>query len=126
MSLAPMTSLEEEHRRMSLKPPITLAPVQETQGRKMTLKNADLVRAFGNNVIKPQKSGTNKFDPKARRMSRALPTMRRDFFINRKNQSGDTPETPEPEEILDDEVLFSRLQKTFIAAEEDGKTDFLL
>lgn len=30
-------------------------------------------------------------------------------------------DTPEPEEVLDDEVLFSRLQNFFIAADEDGR-----
>ncbi|XP_045212836.2 WD repeat-containing protein on Y chromosome-like [Mercenaria mercenaria] len=111
MSLTPMNAMEEEHRRMSLKQP--LAPVQET--KRMSLKPTAME---GRGAAK---SVSQKLDSKKRRTSRAM-AMRRDFLINRRNTGGDLPETPDPEEILDAEVLFSRLQKMFIAAEEDDRT----
>lgn len=43
----------------------------------------------------------------------------------RRNTDEKMQETPEPEEVLDDEVLFARLQKIFEAAEEEGNVDFI-
>lgn len=100
-------ALEEEARRMSLHP--QLAPVQETLKPPTGMEG----RA---------KSRAKKTDTKAGRATKAF-VMRRDFMLSRRNTSYENePDTPEPEEIsgLDDEVLFSRLQRIFIAAEEDG------
>lgn len=108
-SVAPLTPLEEEARRMSLHP--QLAPVQEN--RHVSLKPPTGMEGR-------VKVGAQKTDAKARRASKAF-VMRRDFMLSRRNTCDENePDTPEPEEILDDQVLFSRLQRMFIAAEEDG------
>lgn len=111
MSLLPSLAPLQENRRVSTKP--------HMEGR-FTKNRPESSVSFNTNLS--AKYGEQKPDIKSRRMSKAL-ALRRDLAFNRKSVGEENlPETPEAEEILDDEVLYSRLQRIFIAAEEDDRT----
>ena len=73
------------------------------------------------NLTKYGEQPVQKVSERERRMSRCVP-FRKPPEFNIKRAMSDSIYTPEPEEVIDDEVLFSRLQKMFRLAEEDGRT----